>query len=198
MRPWPNKKDCLILSFGSKTHSLCSSAALLDDTEEAEKKQKSADQVNEFVEKLPKTINKKLKSALIDFDPIGEEFIWVQDGQSFSLKATGDKILKIFPTANGRFSVVHFENRNSYRMIAENLTFDFAFGTAQEFARNNRGLFAVSDLEAPWRALPISDKQKGLFRSFGFKAGIEDLSRGQAALIISSGVLRRKAAANRF
>jgi ATP-dependent helicase IRC3 len=198
LRLYPNKKDCLILDFGSKSHSLCGTAALLDDVEEVEKKQKQEGKLNEFVENLPKTINKKLRTALIEFDPIGEEFIWKQDGQSFSLKAIGDKILKIFPTANGRFSVVFFENRNNYRMIAEDLLFDYAFGAAEDFAKSNRGLFTLSDREASWRALPISDKQKGLFRSFGFKAGIGDLSRGQADLIISSGVLKRKASASGF
>jgi len=196
LRLYPNKKDCLILDLGSKSHTLCGTAALLDDVEEADKKQKPEGKIPEFAQKLPPTINKKLKSALIEFDPIGEEFTWVQDGQSFSLKAVNDKALKIFPTAEGRYSVVFFESRNSYRMIAENLMFEYAFGTAEEFAKSNRGLFAVSDLEAPWRALPISPKQKDLFRSFGYKAGIQDLSRGQAALIISSGVLKKKAAAS--
>lgn len=198
LRLYPNKKNLLLLDFGSKSHTLCGTAALLDDVEEAEKKQKPEGKITEFAQNLPPTINKKLRAAIIEFDPLGDEFVWNQDGQSFTLKAVGNKVLKIFPTAGGRFSVVFFENRDSYRMIAENLLFEYAFGTAEDFAKSNRGLFAVSDLEAPWRTLPISDKQKGLFHSFGYKAGIEDLSRGQAALIISSGVLKKKTAASGF
>ena len=194
LRNFPNKKNCLILDFGAKSHSLCSTAALLDDVEEAQKKEKPKSEIPEFAKKLPPTINKKLRAAIVAFDPIGDEFAWVQDGQSFSLKATDDKILKIFPTAEGRFSVMFFESRNSYRIIAENLMFDYAFGTAEEFAKSNRELFVFSDLEAPWRSLPISDKQRSLFNSYGYRAGIEDLNRGQAALIISSGVLNKKTA----
>jgi len=194
LRLYPNKKDCLILDFGSKSHSLCGSAILLDDVEEMQGKQKPENKIIEFTQNLPPTINKKLKAAITEFDPIGDEFVWQQAGQSFSLKGVDNKVLKIFPTAEGRFNVVFFDNRNSCRTIAENLTFDYGFATAEEFAKSNRALFTVSDLEAPWRALPISDKQKSLFRSFGYTSGIEDLSRGQAALIIGSGVLNKKAA----
>ncbi len=196
LRLYPNKKDCLLLDFGSKSHSLCGTAALLDDAEEKQKKQIPEGKVNEFITKLPPSINRKLKSALLEFDPIGEEFIWVQDGQSFTLKGAGDKMLKIFPTSEGRFNVFFFDSRNSYRTIAENLMFDYAFGAAEEFAKSNRGLFAVSDIEASWRTLPISDKQKDLFRASGYRAGIDDLSRGQASLIIGSGVLKKKIAVN--
>jgi hypothetical protein len=53
-------------------------------------------------------------------------------------------------------------------------------------------MFSVSDLEAPWRNLPISEKQKDIFRSGGYRSGIEDLTRGQASLIIGSGVIKKK------
>ena len=193
LRNYPNKKDCLILDFGSKSHSLCGVAALLDDVQESDKKQKSEGKITEFAQKLPPTINRKLKAAIAEFDPIGEEFVWVQEGQSFALKAVDNRILKIFPTEKGRFNVALFESGNNYRLLAENLLFDYAFGTAEEFAKANRSMFALSDLEAPWRGLPISDRQKDIFKSSGYKAGIEDLSRGQAALIIGSGILRKKA-----
>lgn len=105
----------------------------------------------------------------------------------------GDKTLKIIPTAEGRFSVLFFDG-NNYETVARDLSFDYAFSCAEEYAKENRAIFSVSDLDAPWRQLPISQKQKDLFRSYRFSSGIEDLSRGQAALIISSGVLGRKVA----
>jgi ATP-dependent helicase IRC3 len=193
LRLYPKKKDCLILDFGSKSHTLCGTAALLDDVEETKKKAHKVNKTSEFVQKLPPTINKKLKVAILNFDPIGEEFIWAQEGQTFHLKGAGN-MLKIFPVSVGRFNVALIEGKNSYQTLAENLTFDYAFSAAEEFAKANRGLFSVSDLDAPWRALPISDKQQSFFRSFGYRAGIEDLSRGQAALIIGSGVLNKKTA----
>ena len=192
LRLFPNKRDCLILDFGSKSHTLCSTAALLDDIEEVQKKQKPEGKITEFVQKLPPTINKKLRAAIIEFDPLGDEFVWVQDGQTFSLKGFSDNVLKIFPKSDGRFNVAFFDSKTTYRTIAENLMFEYAFSIAEEFAKSNRGLFAVSDLEASWRQLPISDKQKNLFNSFGYRNGIDELSRGQAALIISSGVLGKR------
>lgn len=192
LRLFPNKQNCLILDFGSKSHSLCGTAVLIGDAEEIEKKQKPEGRMVEFAKCLPHTINKKLKTSIIEFDLLGDAFTWIKDGPSYSLKAFGDKTLKILPTADGRFSVVFF-NGNISQTIVQNLSFEYAFSSAEAFAKENRSIFSVSDLEAPWRALPISDKQKGLFKSFGYSSGIEDLSRGQAALIIGSGVLSRKA-----
>lgn len=194
LRLFPNKKDCLILDFGSKTHSLCGMASLVGDAEsdEEEKQERAEDKMSEFAKGLPPTINKKLRAAIVEFDLLGDAFTWLKDGPSYSLKAIGDKILKIFPTSEGRFNVVFF-NGNNPQTVARDMSFEYAFSSAEEFARANRSIFSVSDLEAPWRRLPISDKQKDLFHSFGYRAGIEDLSRGQAALIISSGVLSRKA-----
>lgn len=194
LRLFPNKKDCLILDFGSKTHSLCGMASLIGDaeSEETEQQEHADGKMSEFVKELPPAINKKLRAAIVEFDILGDTFTWIKDGHSFSLKAIGDKVLKIFPTLEGRFNVIFF-NGNNPQEIAKDLSFEYAFSSAEEFAKANRSLFIVSDLDAEWRQRPISDKQKGLFRSFGYRSGIEELSRGQASIIISSGVLSRKA-----
>jgi ATP-dependent helicase IRC3 len=193
LRLWPNKKDCLILDFGSKSHSLCSTNVLIQDSEEFEQKRKSEGKMVEFAKSLPPSINKKLRASIIEFDLLGDSFTWLKDGSSYYLKATGGKILKIFPTSENRFSVIFF-NEKSSETVCKGMSFEYAFSSAEEFAKNNRGLFVVNDLEAPWRRLPISNKQKELLRSFGYRAGIDELSRGQASLIISSGALNRKAA----
>lgn len=192
LRPYPNKKDCLILDFGSKSHSLCSTATLVLDTDEVGLNQNVEGRMCEFAKSLPLSINKKLRAAIVEFDLLGDDFTWIQEGYSFSLKAIGDKVLKIFQTAEGKFCVMFFSG-NSHQTIASDIPFEYAFSCAEEFAKTNRSLFVVSDLEASWRTLSITDKQKELFRSYGFRAGIEDLSRGQAALIISSGVLTKRA-----
>jgi ATP-dependent helicase IRC3 len=194
LRLFPNKRDALILDFGSKTHSLSGMTELLEDSEPEgiEKKQPEENKISEFVKTLPPSINKKLKAALIEFDPLSESFTWVKEGQSYSLRANGSKTLKIFPTAEGLFSVMFFDG-NSYQTIAEKLSFSYAFCCAESFAKENRDFFTISDLEAEWRQKPISRKQQDLFRSFGFRSGVSELSRGAAALIISSGVLSKKA-----
>lgn len=196
LRLFPNKKDCLILDFGSVTHSLCGTASLIGDVEEEKQERAEISRMSEFAKELPPTINKKLKAAIVEFDLLGDSFTWIKDELSFSLKASKDKILKILPISEGRFDVVFF-NGNNHSTIAKALSFEYSFAAAEEFVKANRSIFTVSDLEAPWRKLPISDKQKDLFRSFGYRSGIEDLSRGAAALIISSGALKNKKAVRR-
>ena len=191
LRLFPNKKDCLILDFGSVTHSLCGMASLMGDTESQSEKY-FEEKTNSFAKGLPTNLNKKLRAAITEFDPIGEVFTWVRDGNSYHLKGSGDSILKISPTSEGRFNVILFDGKQT-QIISKDISFEYAFSAAEEFAKENRSLFTVSDLEANWRTLPISDKQKSFFRSHGYKAGIENLSRGQASLIISSGVISGKA-----
>ncbi len=195
LRLYPNKKDCLILDFGSKSHSLCSMGVLVGDAEKEHvgKKQCDEGKSSEFARSLPLTLNKKLRSAVLECDLFGDSFSWSKDGCSFTLKGAGGRMLKIYPTADGRFSVMFFSGVG-YQTIAEAIPFEYAFACAEDFARSNRGLFVFSDLDAAWRQRPITDKQKTLFRSNGYKSGIDDLTRGQAATIISSGVLNRKAA----
>jgi len=191
LRLYPNKRDCLILDFGSKTHSLCSTAELTSDAEVESVEQKVESKISEFAKSLPPTINKKLKASIIQFDLLGDDFTWLKDGLTFYLKASVNKTLKIFPTAENLFSAAFFYENNS-RIIAKDVSFEYAFASAEQFAKSNRALFTISDLDASWRKLPISDKQKSVFKSFGYRAGIDDLSRGQASLILSSGVLNKK------
>lgn len=193
LRLSPNKKDCRVLDFGSQTHSLCGMAELIKDSDEEEAKgnPQQENKLSAFVKSLPPSINKKLRASIIEFDILGDSFTWLKDEYTYSLKAVENKTLKIFPTAEGRFSVLFF-NGNIYQTVAKDLNFEYAFSCAEEFAKGNRAIFSVSDLDAPWRQLPISQKQKDLFRSYRFSSGIDDLSRGQAALIISSGVLNKK------
>jgi ATP-dependent helicase IRC3 len=197
LRTFPNKRDCLILDFGAKTHSLCSAAVLEGDSEETEKKNRSEESLPEFAKGLPANINQKLRSSLIEFDLLGDSFTWSKNGSEYALKSSQDKTLKIIPNPNGMFNVV-FHNSGTFHTVAKGLSFEYAFGVAEGFAKENRSQFAISDLDAPWRKLKISDKQKDIFRSHGFKAGIDDLSRGQAAIIISSGVLNKKAISNKM
>lgn len=193
LRLFPNKNDCLVLDFGSKSHSLCGVAEFLEDSSEDGHNPKPEGKMSEFAKRLPPSINRKLKACILEFDLLGDTFTWIKDGEIYSLKGSGDQVLKIFPTQEKKYSVIHFKENESI-MLANSLSFEYAFGIAEEFAKTNRALFTVSDLDAPWRSLPISDKQKSLFRSYGFRAGIEDLSRGQAALIIGSGILNKKSA----
>lgn len=193
LRRHPNKMDCIILDFGDKNHSLCSTALLTEDAEVVENRQHKDTIITSLAKSLPPKINQKLKRAILEFNPLGNDFFWQKDGSGYYLKGTGNKILRIIRTDEDRFDAI-FSIGNQSQKIGVNLSFEYAFSAAEDFARENRSHFVLNDIESPWRKLPISDKQKDLFRSFGFRSGIEELSRGQAALIISSGVLNRKAA----
>lgn len=194
LRLFPNKKECIILDFGDKDHTLCNVGILLDDdTSETPERPQNNTKMTDLFRGLPPSINPKLKAAILSIDLFSESFTWQKDHADgcYLLKAAGDSFLKIVKRGEDRYDAVFFSSKNA-KTIAGNLDFQYAFSTAEDFVRVHRHLFAISDLEAPWRQLPISDKQKDLFRSFGFRNGIDDLSRGQAATIISSGVLKRK------
>lgn len=194
LRLWPGKQNCLIIDFCTKHHSLCSSATLLEDAEDEYNEEKEErNRQREIRANLPPNLNQKLKTALVNFDPLGEAFMWkLNENKVFVLKGNNVR-LGIVPSSDDLYRVI-LASEKGYQTIAKGLNFEYAFASAEDFAKANRNLFIVNDLQAPWRRLPISDKQKDLFRYFGYRSGIEDLSRGQAALIISSGVLNKKAA----
>jgi hypothetical protein len=166
-------------------------ASLVGDseTEEAAKKQVK---MSEFARGLPPTINKKLKAAIIEFDLLGDSFTWLKDGSEFYLKACGGGTLKIRPTSHDRYEVI-LSNGKETQVIAQDLNFEYAFSSAEEYAKENRSQFIISDLDATWRQQPISEKQKKVFQSYRYRSGIDDLTKGQASLIISSGILNKKA-----
>ncbi len=190
LRLWPNKTECIILDFCDKNHSICSSAILFEDTEQQKQEEKYKESEKEIRSALPPNLNQKLKAAIINFDPLSESFVWVREDKAYTLKGTGKSILAILPQDNDRYKVI-LSSKNETQLIAEGLSFEYAFATAEDFAKENRKLFVLSDLEAEWRNQPITERQKETIRSKGYRAGIENLSRGQASILIGSGALRR-------
>jgi ATP-dependent helicase IRC3 len=195
MRLFPNKKDCLILDFGDKYHTLCGTNVLIGDVEEPKNlKCQKKNKITSLFLSLPPTINQKLRRTFLEFNPLGDEFIWQKDSVQgdYFLKGSGYKTLRIHSISEDRYQVTFFNAQQS-QQIASGLSFEYAFAVAEDFAKANRSLFSVSDLDASWRNDPISDRQKKFFKSNGFKIGVEELTKGQAAIIISSGILRTKA-----
>ena len=197
LRLFPGKDDCLIIDFCDKAHSLCSVAILTGDVDQEKIEIVREKQIEETIGKLPPTLNQKLKSALMEFDPIGKSFTWAKefDG-SYSMKGAGEIFLKIIPAENSKYTVI-VEGISGSQTLSDGLDFEWAFSTAEDFARENKSRFTISDLNASWRDLPISEKQMAVFRSSGFRSGIGDLTRGQASLIIGSGVLKKRTGKNR-
>lgn len=188
LRLWPNKRECIILDCIDKSHSICSSAILAMDSEsEKISKEENSENKKEIFEKLPEKLNPKLKAAIINFDPLGESFNWEKIGNSYFMRGAGIQ-LNIIPQDN--YYNVFLSKGFAEEKIAHGLSFEYAFAAAEDFAKKNRKLFVVSDKEAAWRNLPISEKQKALLRSYRYRGGVDQLTRGQASDLIGSGVLR--------
>ncbi len=186
--PWINKENCLILNFGDRDHKICSVASLFPDAELQGSKEHNRKQI---IGEIPVGLNPRLKTALASFDPLGQSFSWRHEDHKYFMKGIGNRELSVQPMGDGKWSVV-FTDENNITKIATGLDFEYGFGTAEEYANNHRDLFIFADLDAPWRQLPISDKQRALFQKFRLTAGIEKLTRGQAAILIDSGALRSR------
>ena len=191
LRLWPGKRDCLLIDFCTKKHSLCNAALLLQDAEaiEANKRDEEGGQKG-LMDSLPLNSNQRLKVAIASFDPLGNAFTWAKSEQVYTLKgAFGD--LKIHPAEADRYRVV-LSTEKGEKIIADGLDFEYSFAAGEDYARVNRAAFAVTDRSAAWRDLPASSKQIAYIRGRGFRAGLDKLTRGQAADLIGSGALKRK------
>lgn len=190
LRRHPNKKSCIVLDFDDNNHSICNTAMLLmDDANQPEKNNNHEKYNVEIPASIPAKLNPNLKAILLEYDPLSQDFNWKKEDRTYSMKAQNG-VLKVTPSINDTY-IVTFEESSEYRVIAHNLSFEYAFATADEFAKKNRHLFVLSDKAALWRNDPISDGQKKLFKRYRFTAGINKLTKGQAAILIDNGALHR-------
>jgi ATP-dependent helicase IRC3 len=190
LRKHPNKNDCVVIDFNDRAHTLCNAATLLRDAEVAEQQEKERQQrEREILEDVPDRLNKKLKSAYVRANLFSESFNWTQEGNHYLLKGTDGFELWI-GERDGLYKVVT-RHGSQIGTLAEDLNFEYAFAAAEDYAAQHRELFILSDKGAAWRDLPISEKQKLIFRSKGYRAGVDHLTRGQASDLIASGALRR-------
>jgi ATP-dependent helicase IRC3 len=196
LRLWPNKRECVILDFCDRSHSLRSSHELLLDAE-CETAKDEQPEKNDVLARLPPQLNSKLKAAILAFDPLGESFTWERDAKGYFLRAGGTARLEILTVPGGDLNRVIFMRGSETQIVADGFPFEYAFGAAEDFARTNRQAFTVSDRQAPWRDSPATEKQISYIRKHGFKSGLKELSRGQASDLIASGALNRKAALRR-
>ena len=77
LRLAPNKKDCLVLDFCDRNHTLCNAAMLLEDPEylQYQEDKEEKDHKKELIATLPPNLNQRLTFALINFDPLGKKFV---------------------------------------------------------------------------------------------------------------------------
>jgi superfamily II DNA or RNA helicase len=190
LRRHPGKGECVVIDFNDRVHTLCNSIILLPDAEIAEQLEREHRQKErQLREKIPDNLNRKLKAAYISSNLLGDVFNWRRLQKGYVLKGNDNIELWVVEREGGYRVGVCDEKGAS--VIANGLSFEYAFASAEDYARDHRSLFVLSDREAPWRDEPISPKQLEIFRSAGYRSGIEQMTKGQASDLISSGVLRR-------
>jgi ATP-dependent helicase IRC3 len=193
LRLWPNKVDCIVLDCGDRSHSICSVASLLDDAEVVAARAKEEQQEKVDLKKPILSLPPVLQTILREFDLLlGEQpFAWKRAGDSHYLQGVSGLRLVIAPAGN-TYAVTLEEPESDPQVICRDLDFEYSFSTAQAFVVQNRQLFVLSDLEAPWRQDAISDKQAAFLASCGYESpAISSLSKGQAAALIGSGRLKK-------
>lgn len=200
LRLFPNKSDCLILDFCDRAHSICSTAVLLGDAEfikAQEEEREIKRRIAEERKTLPKDLNPKLKNVLLEQDLISQPFTWerLSDG-TWRLKGQ-TKVIEVAPLLESGSYAVTISTDDTTDVVSQGLSFEYAFSLATELAREIRKDFVLRDREAEWRKRPVTEGQIHLFRSYGYRKGIDRLNRGQASDLIGSGILKQKAARTR-
>lgn len=191
--PWVNKKDCVFLTFDDKEHKICTIASLAPDAQLGNEQGAGVKEVRKPIWKVPEHLSDELSTYLSEYDPLGSSFIWKEDNGVFYMEGNHGRRLQIEPQDNGMWNVDFWESPEQYRCIADNIDFEFAFGIAEAAARRNEHWFVLGDLNASWRKEPISEKQLAFFKEYRHGSGVKDLTKGQASVLIDSGILKRKA-----
>lgn len=192
LRRFPGKSECLVLDFGDQAHTLCSTVILLPDAEGSHKREQSIKSREKDLKKsLPDSLNVNLKRAYVSANLLSEEFNWTRQGIGYVLRGAEGQELMVMASGENVYNVV-FSSGGARKYLARDLSFEYAFGAAEDFARENRILFILADRDAAWRGSPITARQLELFRKRGFKNGIDRLTRGQASDLIGAGALRRR------
>ena len=190
LRLYPNKSNCLILDFTDLDRTIYSVSKLMHDRE---KELSDDEKINEFSSKdedkndyedeLPISLNKKLKTILVEINLFKNEFHWQQTGLGHIL--TGTKFdLEIVETSKDLYKIVKRNENDTIEIMAQDLDFDMCFGICNDCARDNMSNFILTDRNANWRNDSISDKQLAFLKKKRYKGGIEELTKGQASDIM--------------
>ncbi len=188
LRPYLNKRSCIVIDFSDKSHSICNAAQLLDGDED----EQGADHVKDKKQRqpqIPYNLDPELKSVLLGLDLLKNEFNWQSEGTTHVMSGINNCVLQVH--RDGKGYSAWFRSPRETKLLADKVGFEYAFGAAQDFARENRKLFVLCDTKAAWWNDPVSDNQLALLRSFGFKSGINKLTKGQASIIIGSGIKKK-------
>ena len=193
LRKFPNKNDCIVIDFCDKNHILINSTELLMDRvvgpnsfpEKEEEEEELQSQT-----KWDEEIGEKLGDMLKAYNPFGDKYAWEITGSVYQTKGFGDAKVYIVPEEDKKnlfFVKFSKDTNDAGTLLYENLDFGYAYSLAEDYIDENlKKEFSISNKNAPWKNDPITQKQIKFIRSRGFRKGLETLTKGDGAIIISS------------
>lgn len=186
LRPYPGKKDCLVLDVAdvSGQHSLVQLPDLMgpDWVERSKRKNR---------EKLGST---EEQGVLAGFQPLGigkslvteeveliTKFNWIRSKGVWVLPIEGNDAVMLFAVEGG-YLPVYMSGKRKERLHDRPLPIEWAQGVAEGKAREvNKGRSALIQKTAPWRDLPVTDKQKDLLKRMRVRGWQKVKTRGEAS-----------------
>lgn len=180
-RLFPNKKDCLVIDFCDNHHDVCALPDLFGWKKERPQDGESflEFEARQQTEEKRRLVQKRKAQEIQILDR--SRFKWHQANHLWILPVKGKIFIRIIPRDN-HFMVELMQDGTSEFLNRTPLTFEFAQGIAEDYARTNAP-FARKD--APWRRDRISDKQMWRLRKMGVEMdGMERLTKGEASDLI--------------
>ncbi len=179
-RLFMNKKDCLVIDFCDNRHDICALPSMFGWKRESmndgesflESENRQLGEKRRLVEK-----RKAKQIELLD----RSQFKWLQTHTLWILPVKRDVFIRIMPH-DQLFMVELVNHQNSEILNIKPITFEYAQGVAEDYARANAP-FARKD--ARWRRDSISGPQRQLLRKMGVEVeGIDRLTKGEASDLI--------------
>lgn len=193
LRPWPGKKDALIIDFSDSAQSLIQ----LPDIGEPEDAARIRARMARFQVEGQSEPTEIFDPDKIDGRGVFAEAIdllygsgqnWYISGEEMSL-GLGDSSLLIYPF-NGTYVLFHIPKEGQVRVVrvSEDPTFliDVATGIAIE-----HGVSVLVRRNQAWQREPVSEGQQQFLKKLGFKSIPQ--TKGDASKLITHALSRRKA-----
>lgn len=184
----PGKKNCLVIDFTDSAHDISNIASLetavfkpLDETKETAERQDTVK-----IDRGPRKLFVE-NDVVEDFDLFERSnFAWVQIKENWLLEIFQ---VKIWLEANedGYMPYVQLPDQ-TIRLSSRPLPLGYAQGSAEDWLRKNKHYANVADKDAVWRKDPATPKQIETLERMGIKTDFQNLSKGDAFLLIGKKV----------
>lgn len=145
-RKFPGKINCLVLDFYNHRHDVCSFSDLFEDQFETladgESVKKAAGR-KDGKRYLPTVVHLEVEEREVDL--LGKsKFRWLQVGEQWVLPIQPKENIFLIPIAKGRYQVM-LVKENIKKVLYESLSFGYAQGVSEEYARKHGRNFCRRD-----------------------------------------------------